>query len=239
MATVSEVLEQLPEYQRKDGDFLEITAYHMLSRLEEFYVDKEEFGCKTEEELDDFISELLSNEKAISNNGKFYRQITADNSYNSSTPVTYEIRVFTDSQDEWGTIYTALSFHRWGDVRGNYTDWVVFKIAEDVSEHEWFMYLVDAIEEAYKGYEFELNGRKVIIDQDLFTEEGVVRISVLDEDTQELYDNEKYIGCFDGETPEQFVEWFKTIVEEEDDDFNELREALNIIKKTKIVVDNQ
>lgn len=49
------------------------------------------------------------------------KEVESDDSYNWDSPVTFQFRIFK-YQDK---TYTAINFHRYGDVRGNYTKYAV------------------------------------------------------------------------------------------------------------------
>lgn len=64
-----------------------------------------------------------------------YNNGEANNSYNWSSPVSNEINyeVFKSLIDD--SIYVLFRVHRWGDVRGNYTEHCILRFDHD---YEWF-----------------------------------------------------------------------------------------------------
>lgn len=55
------------------------------------------------------------------------REIDSGNSYNWSGPVVFQYRFF-EYRDR---VYTAICFHRFGDVRGNYTKYAILNCDEE------------------------------------------------------------------------------------------------------------
>lgn len=54
-------------------------------------------------------------------------EIDAGNSYNWNGPVVFQYRFF----EYHGRVYTAICFHRFGDVRGNYTKYAILDCDQD------------------------------------------------------------------------------------------------------------
>lgn len=65
---------------------------------------------------------------------------TANNSYNWSSQVVFnyqQIQVITEDNEH---VYIAIKFHRYGDVRGNYTDYMVL----DMNMDEFYEVIMEA-----------------------------------------------------------------------------------------------
>ena len=84
--------------------------------------------------------------------------ITSNNSYNWNAQIVFnynEIEVTEDYGND--KIYITVKFHRFGDVRGNYTDYMVL----DMSLEEFYEVLVDAsrvyCEIEYKGVSYSIS----------------------------------------------------------------------------------
>ena len=117
------------------GD-LEIDTINILKDMEEYELDWYDFryytededgneievdifeGCETGEEILDVLEEYGYIEDTY---------FAADNSYNWSAPVSndFDFKVYRDSLS--GGVFVDFSVHRFGDVRGNYTDSVIYR----------------------------------------------------------------------------------------------------------------
>ena len=118
----------------KIGD-LEIDTINILRDMEEYELDWYDFryytededgneievdifeGCETGEEILDVLEEYGYIEDTY---------FAADNSYNWSAPVSndFDFKVYSDSLS--GGVFVDFMVHRFGDVRGNYTDSVIY-----------------------------------------------------------------------------------------------------------------
>ena len=116
-------------------DDLEVDTINILKDMEEYEIDLHDFvyytededgnesevdifeGCETGEEILDALEEYGYIENTY---------FAADNSYNWSAPVSndFVFKVYSDSLS--GGIFVDFSVHRFGDVRGNYTDSVIY-----------------------------------------------------------------------------------------------------------------
>lgn len=99
------------------------------------------------------------------------REIDAGNSYNWNGPVVFQYRFF----EYRGRIYTAICFHRFGDVRGNYTKYAIL----DCNQEEFY----DLLSEFY----FDIPaGDGWSVSQYVYDECGSVR--AWNSETQEDFD---------------------------------------------------
>ena len=116
------------------GD-LEIDTINILKDMEEYELDWYDFrywaedddgneievnifeGCETAEEILDALEEYGYIEDTY---------FAADNSYNWSAPVSndFDFKVYRDFVS--GGVFVDFMVHRFGDVRGNYTDSVIY-----------------------------------------------------------------------------------------------------------------
>ena len=119
----------------KIGD-LEIDTINILKDMEEYELDWYDFryyaededgneievdifdGCETGEEILDVLEEYGYIEDTY---------FAADNSYNWSAPVSndFDFKVYRDFLS--GGVFVDFMVHRFGDVRGNYTDSVIYR----------------------------------------------------------------------------------------------------------------
>ena len=117
----------------KIGD-LEIDTINILEDMEEFEIDPYDFiywaedddgneievdifeGCETGEQILDVLEEY----------GYIEDYFAADNSYNWSAPVSndFDFKVYRDFLSDG--VFVDFMVHRFGDVRGNYTDSVIY-----------------------------------------------------------------------------------------------------------------
>ena len=116
-------------------DDLEIDTINILEDMEEYEIDLHDFvyytededgneievdifeGCETAEEILDALEEYGYIEDTY---------FAADNSYNWSAPVSndFDFKLYRDFVS--GGVFVDFMVHRFGDVRGNYTDSVIY-----------------------------------------------------------------------------------------------------------------
>lgn len=131
------------------ADNLEIDAINILEDMEEHELDWYDFRCYTEDEdgneIEVDIFEGCETAEAILDVLEEYGYIedtyfAADNSYNWSAPVSndFDFKLYKDSVS--GGVFVDFSVHRFGDVRGNYTDSVIYRFD---SEGEFYELLKD------------------------------------------------------------------------------------------------
>ena len=116
-------------------DDLEIDTINILKDMEEYELDWYDFryytededgneievdifeGCETAEDILDVLEEYGYIEDTY---------FAADNSYNWSAPVSndFDFKLYKDFVS--GGIFVDFSVHRFGDVRGNYTDSAIY-----------------------------------------------------------------------------------------------------------------
>ena len=126
-------------------DDMEIDTINILKDMEEYELDWYDFryytededgnevevdifdGCETGEEILDVLEEYGYIEDTY---------FTADNSYNWSAPVSndFDFKVYRDFV--FGGVFVDFSVHRFGDVRGNYTDSVIYHFDSIVEFYE-------------------------------------------------------------------------------------------------------
>ena len=129
-----EIFGQPVTLPNKIGD-LEIDTINILKDMEEYELDWYDFRYYTEDEdgneIEVDIFEGCETGEEILNALEEYGYIedtyfAADNSYNWSAPVSndFDFKLYRDSVS--GGIFVDFSVHRFGDVRGNYTDSVIY-----------------------------------------------------------------------------------------------------------------
>ena len=145
-------------------DDLEIDTINILKDMEAYELDWYDFryytededgneievdifeGCETSEDMLDVLEEY-------GYIGDDY--FKADNSYNWSAPVSndFEFKLYEDFVS--GGVFVDFSVHRFGDVRGNYTDSVIYHFD---SEGEFYELLLDC------NKYIQINNYQVIVD---------------------------------------------------------------------------
>lgn len=129
---------------------LEIGAIDLVEALKPYEIN---FKALYKVDFDDVVYEDIDGNYEL-----IKLDITSNNSYNWSAQVVFnynEIEVI----DRYGIEhkYITVKFHRYGDVRGNYTDYMVL----DMSLDEFYEVLADAsrvyCEIEYKGEYYEIS----------------------------------------------------------------------------------
>ena len=107
------ILEDMEEYEL---DLYDFTYYSEDEDGNEIEVDIFE-GCETAEQILDALEEYGYIEDTY---------FAADNSYNWSAPVSnnFDFKLYKDFVS--GGVFVDFMVHRFGDVRGNYTDSVIY-----------------------------------------------------------------------------------------------------------------
>ena len=126
-------------------DDLEIDTINILKDMEEYEFDWYDFRYYTEDEdgneIEVDIFEGCETGEQILDVLEEYGYIgdthfTADNSYNWSAPVSndFKFKMYRDFVS--GGIFVDFSVHRFGDVRGNYTDSVIYRFDSEGEFYE-------------------------------------------------------------------------------------------------------
>ena len=116
-------------------DDLEIDTINILEDMEEYELNWYDFRCYTEDEdgneIEVDIFEGCETAEDILDALEEYGYIedtyfTADNSFNWSAPVSndFDFKLYKDFVS--GGVFVDFMVHRFGDVRGNYTDSVIY-----------------------------------------------------------------------------------------------------------------
>ena len=126
-------------------DDLEIDTINILKDMEEYEFDWYDFRYYTEDEdgneIEVDIFEGCETGEQILDVLEEYGYIgdtyfTADNSYNWSAPVSndFDFKLYKDFVS--GGIFVDFMVHRFGDVRGNYTDSVIYRFDSEGEFYE-------------------------------------------------------------------------------------------------------
>ena len=126
-------------------DDLEIDTINILEDMEEYELDWYDFRYYTEDEdgneVEIDILENCETAEDVLDTLEEYGYIeetyfVADNSYNWSAPVSndFDFKVYRDAL--LGGVFVDFMVHRFGDVRGNYTDSVIYHFDSVDEFHE-------------------------------------------------------------------------------------------------------
>ena len=113
-----------------------------------------------------------------------------DNSYNWLAPINhdFDFKVYNNNNTACGVCYVEFKVHRFGDVRGNYTDSVVLEFMGDYEFYE-------ALLECNKYNTIEIDGVNYAVDVNIFS------------DAFEVYDdNGNYITTVYGYDADEITE---------------------------------
>lgn len=143
---------------------LVIDIIDVFENLKDYEVTSCEYYNEDLEEYEEI--ELNSSDDFISYMENIYgiKEIKADNSYNWGAPVSnnfYMHQYYNEVLDEY---YYVIAIHKYGDVRGNYTNEFVLKF-DNAFE------LLEALDESNKYYTLEDNeGNVIYFDLRVFSE---------------------------------------------------------------------
>ena len=125
MNNTAKVLRQLKQAGKNKGNALVKSAVYMVNYLKDYEIDTKKYFGQNQE---DFVDEMDTREDT-----KF------NNSYNWNSDIVFEIHTFKSPFYFNGEL-VAIKYHLSGDVRCNYSDWVVYsgryegEILEAISE---------------------------------------------------------------------------------------------------------
>ena len=183
--------EQIKDLEALDKDFLlpedyiyNVNAIDIIKAWSEYEVDIP--TGMTAEEFFEYVLKLLGTED------KEFDEF--DNSYNWGANITHHFDYKGVWLDRW--YFTLVKWHRYGDVRGNYTEYALYKTSREES-------LLWAAREAEYGTDLVIDGVKVNIcptisseyteifipREDLGDWDEVAGICCEDDVRQWLYDN--------------------------------------------------
>lgn len=141
-------------HDRTEKELLSLTELDVLEHLEDYEVDFAELVNELNDyELDETtidLDDFFYNDKEFNNT--YITEVKADNSYNWNSSATFNFNFITINDVE----YVAIKFHKYGDVRSNYTDYMLL----DLRHHEFLETLLELnsyIELNVKGYNIYLS----------------------------------------------------------------------------------
>lgn len=90
-------------------------------------------------------------------------EIQGGNTYNGSSPLNHHINFTFYENRDFGTYYVLLRCHRYGDVRGNYTDYALLEAKDMESIYNIFDYSKSV------KFEMEIDDEEVEVTCEIFT----------------------------------------------------------------------
>lgn len=186
--TFEECKEQLTNF---NGNLI-FGYYEAHTRVEE------EFMSFTELELCEALEEEFAGSVVmVSDNFDVSDYDNVVNSYNFMADGIFQLRRYSKQ------CITSIQFHRYGDVRCNYTDEIYI-----TSEYDGFEDIYEVLIGLCKTHTFEYKGLEVTISTHPLREGGVFDVSICDKEHyqyEDLYD----IYLSDSDTPEELEECLK------------------------------
>lgn len=153
-----------------DGvDELTIDILDVLESLKDYVIDLDDYiDCKYVKNTDDVL-DILEDYGYIEDVCDY----KGDNSYNWSSPISndFDIKIYKDMLGDG--MFVEFKVHRFGDVRGNYTDSVILHFDNDYTFYE-------VLSECNKYHTFEVDGEEYEVYVDIFS------------DTYEIHDIDGY-----------------------------------------------
>lgn len=164
-----DVCDFISEFDGLEVDLIQEVYNEELEEYEEIEVD-------SIEEYLDYLEDTFG-----------LKEVQSNNSYNWSSPINhhFNFRIY-ECLDAY---YMILSVHKYGDVRGNYTDDVLIKFDGEWELQELFY----ENENAYKSIPVELDGKTYDVSVSLWS------------DTKEVYDENGSYVCSTFEDDEDSI----------------------------------
>ena len=150
---------------RSKKEILSITELEVAEHLKNYEIDFQDIYNDNNDNNDNKIVDL---------DDFFYDDMEYDNLYinlkdsnnsynwNCSAVFNYDVIEINDIQ------YIAIKFHRFGDVRGNYTDYMLLKMSIDD--------FYEILNELTCYFDFDFKGSNISVDYNIFNESGVYNI---------------------------------------------------------------
>ena len=150
---------------RSKKEILSITELEVAEHLKNYeidfqdiYNDYNEYDNNKIVDLDDFFYDDMEYDNLYIN------LKDSNNSYNWNCSAVFNYDVLEINDFE----YIAIKFHRFGDVRGNYTDYMLLKMSID----EFY----EVLNELTCYFDFDFKGSNISVDYNIFNESGVYNI---------------------------------------------------------------
>ena len=162
---------------RTKKEILSITELEVLEKLEGYEVD---FAELVNEYNDYTLNEdLIDLDNFFYNDEEFENMYITEkqgyNSYNWNATAVFNYNLLDINDID----YIAIKFHKYGDVRGNYTDYLLLQMNLD----EFY----DLISECYNFLEFEYNNHTISVEYNILKEGNTFDIYIDDDAIYDIY----------------------------------------------------
>lgn len=163
---------------RSKKEILSITELEVAEHLKEYEIDFQDIYNDYNNYNDD--------DKIVDLDDFFYDDMEYDNLYinlknsnnsynwNCSAVFNYDVVEINDIE------YVAIKFHRFGDVRGNYTDYMLLKI--DLNE------FYEVLNELTCYFDFNFEGNNISVNYNIFNESCIYNIIYSEDLNIDIYD---------------------------------------------------
>ena len=179
---ITEIFNDIKVYENENlEEEMENTFFLDYDNLKNNIMELQEFQARKEKinnlEVIENFDELLSNE----NFDDYYNLCDSYNSYNWNSSATFQFQYLEIKEVE----YVAIKFHISGDVRTNYTFYMLLEF--NFSDNEFLEYL----NELRKNISFKYKNYNINVSSDVITE----LFNIYIENDYDSNDYQKYIDC--------------------------------------------
>jgi len=179
---ITEIFNDIKVYENENlEEEMENTFFLDYDNLKNNIMELQEFQARKEKinnlEVIENFDELLSNE----NFDDYYNLCDSYNSYNWNSSATFQFQYLEIKEVE----YVAIKFHISGDVRTNYTYYMLLEF--NFSDNEFLEYL----NELRKNISFKYKNYNINVSSDVITE----LFNIYIENDYDSNDYQKYIDC--------------------------------------------
>lgn len=227
-ATIQKIIKEVQairEVQKKEGilaayaedeNNLIVDVIPFLESLEKYEIVGEMielYNYDTDEYTDVEGSELF---EELEESGEI-KEAIHDNSYNWDSPISNNLDFIKYKNVGTGEIYIKMMVHLGGDIRGNYTDYILLKF-----DAEW-EYADAFYENSYNGCEIgsksvyfeniEYKGKLYNIAMDSYWHNDLKRYYITNENGEEVDSGEEYFDYEYDEIKEKIMEILSEVVE--------------------------
>ena len=116
MYFIDSIINDIPilDFEKTNDSKYYVNTRELLKELKEYEI---EIPTEYNNAYDYFMNEIVKNENEL----KSY------NTYNYNSNIIHDLQYSIYGKDDNNEVYVAISVHRFGDIRGNYTDYCILK----------------------------------------------------------------------------------------------------------------